>query len=52
MSAENNNWLKGKLPNWGHAFAVVDFFHGGNFKIEIVEIINGKTTLWGEVIEG
>ena len=52
MSAEANQWLRGRLNNWGHAFAVVDFFTDGNFKIEVVEIINGRTTLWGEILEG
>lgn len=52
MSPEANQWLRGRLNNWGHAFAVVDFFTDGNFKIEVVEIINGKTALWGEILEG
>ena len=50
MSSEKNKWLKGNLHNWNHAFAIVDFFKNGDFKVEIVEIINGKTTLWGEPI--
>jgi len=48
MSAEKNRWLKGKLHNWNHAFAIIDWFKDGNFKIEVVEIIKGKTTLWGQ----
>ena len=52
MSAENNKWLKGNLHNWNHAFAIVDWFKGGDFKIEVVEIIKGKTSVWGEYIDG
>jgi len=50
-SREVNTFCK-SLVNWSHAFAVVDFFPDGNFKIEVVEIINGRTTLWGEILEG
>ena len=48
MSAEKNKWLKGRLHNWNHAFAIIDWFKNGNFKIEVVEIIDGQTTLWGQ----
>ena len=50
MSPENNKWLRGRLHNWNHAFAIVDWFKNGDFKVEVIEIINGKTTLWGEEI--
>ena len=49
---EDEDWLSGRLTNWNHAFAVIDFFGDGDFKVEVVEIINGKTTLWGEVLDG
>ena len=52
MSHESNKWLKGRLHNWAHAFAVVDWFSNGDFKVEIVEIKDGVTSLWGEVIDG
>ena len=48
----DEDWLGGKLTNWNHAFAIIDWFRGGNFKVEVVEIIKGKTTLWGKVIRG
>ncbi len=48
----DEDWLGGKLTNWNHAFAIVDWFKGGNFKVEIVEIINGTTTVWGKEIIG
>ena len=52
MSHENNRWLKGRLHNWVHAFAVVDWFTNGKFKVEVVEVIDGKTSLWGDIIDG
>ena len=48
MSPEKNRWLKGRLHNWNHAFAIIDWFKNDNFKIEVVEIIDGQTTLWGQ----
>ena len=41
-------WLNGRLTNWNHAFAIIDWFKNGDYKVEVVEIINGKTTLWGQ----
>ncbi len=52
MSADKNRWLRGRLHNWAHAFGVVDFFERGEFRVDVVEIINGKTTLWGKTIDG
>tara|TARA_R100000664_G_C2759984_1_gene150589 strand:- start:12763 stop:13524 length:762 start_codon:yes stop_codon:yes gene_type:complete len=50
MSPQKNKWLRGRLHNWNHAFAIIDWFRGGNFKVEVNEIINGKTTVWGHEI--
>ena len=52
MSSDKNKWLRGNLHNWNHAFAIVDFFKNGDFKVEVVEIINGRTTVWGKYIDG
>ena len=52
MSSDKNKWLRGNLHNWNHAFAIVDFFSNGDFKVEVVEIINGRTTVWGKYIDG
>ena len=41
-------WLSGRLTNWNHAFAIIDWFKNGDYKVEVIEIINGKTTLWGQ----
>ena len=50
MSAEKNQWLRGALTNWNHGFGIVDFFKGGNFKVEVVEIVKGVTSVWGDII--
>ena len=52
MKEEANSWLGGRPINWAHAFAIVDFFKGGLFTVHIIQIINGKTSLWGELIDG
>ena len=52
MSAKANKWLRGNLNNWNHGFAIVDWFANGDFKVEVVEIINGKTSVWGKYIDG
>ena len=52
MSPKSNNWLDNRRINWAHAFAIVDFFNKGLFTVDIIQIINGKTCLWGELIEG
>ena len=52
MSSEQNAWLGGRQHNWSHAFAIVDFFNGGLFTVHVIQIINGMTSLWGELIDG
>ena len=52
MRDEANSWLGGRPINWAHGFAIVDFFKGGLFTVHIIQIINGKTSLWGELIDG
>ena len=48
----DEDWLCGRLTNWNHAFAIIDFYKDGNYNVQIVEIINGRTSLWGEIIDG
>ena len=48
----DEDWLGGKLTNWNHAFAIVDIYKNDDFNVQIVEIIDGKTSLWGELING
>ena len=52
MGPDSNEWLDNRRINWAHAFAIVDFFRGGLFTVHIIQIINGKTSLWGELIDG
>lgn len=48
----SNQFLGRRNHNWGHAFAVVDFWDGGYFTVHVIRVINGKCSLWGEVIDG
>ena len=52
MSEGKNTWLGGRQHKWAHAFAVVDFYSKGHFTVHIVQIIDGKASLWGELIKG
>tara|TARA_B100001250_G_C19715486_1_gene751249 strand:- start:341 stop:1117 length:777 start_codon:yes stop_codon:yes gene_type:complete len=52
MTTEQNAWLGGRQHNWSHSFAIVDFFENGYFTVHVIQIINGKTSLWGELIDG
>ena len=52
MRCEANEWLGNRNINWAHAFAIVDYFKGGLFTVHIIQIIEGRTSLWGELIEG
>ena len=52
MKAEKNEFLQGRMHNWSHAFAIVDFYDKGFFTVHVIQIINGKTSLWGELITG
>ena len=47
-----NAWLGGRQHNWSHAFAVVDYFDKGLFTVHVINIIEGRTSLWGKLIEG
>ena len=52
MRAEKNTWLRGRLHNWNHAVAIIDFWKNGNFAVQIVEIVKGKAVLNGEELIG
>ena len=52
MSADKNSFLQNRMHNWSHAFAIVDFYDKGFFTVHVIQIINGKTSLWGELIIG
>ena len=52
MKAEANQWLSNRRINWAHAFAIIDFYGRGMFTVDVVQIINGKCCVWGEMIDG
>ena len=53
MSPSANLWLGNRSVNWAHAFAVVDFWGtNGEFTVHIVQIIDGKCSLNGELLNG
>ena len=52
MKTEKNEWLQGRMHNWSHAFAIVDFFEKGYFTVHVMQIIDGKTCLYGKVVDG
>ena len=52
MTSEANLWLRGRTTNWAHAFAIIDWFPTGDFRIDVVDIYNGRTFVWGKEING
>ena len=49
---EANKWLGRRQHKWAHAFAIVDYFDRGLFTVHIIQIIKGKCSLCGELIDG
>ena len=53
MRDEANTWLGNRKTNWAHAFAIVDFYDkAGHFTVNVVQIIDGKCSVWGKLIDG
>jgi hypothetical protein len=52
MSPETNAWLNNRKINWAHAFAIVDYYDNGKFTVDVVQIIDGKARVWGQLIDG
>ena len=52
MASEKNKWLKGRPHNWVHAFAIVDYYKGGQFSVNPVKIVNGQASVWGQTLKG
>jgi len=52
MNNESNKWLGNRKVNWANAFAIVDFWEDGNFTVNILQIIDGKASVWGHYING
>jgi len=49
---KDEDWLAGRLTNWNHGFAIVNWLKGGDFTVEVVEIVKGQASLWGKTING
>lgn len=49
---EGNEWLGRRPVNWGHAFAIVDYWDGGHFNVQVHRIIDGKCVVNGEIVDG
>ena len=52
MTHAKNKWLDHRRINWAHAFAVVDYYGRGYFTVNVIQIINGRCSLWGEMLNG
>ena len=52
MSSEANQWLNNRRINWAHAFAIVDFYCKGLFTVNVVQIIDGRCSIRGNLIDG
>ena len=52
MKAEANQWLSHRRINWAHAFAMVEYYDKGRFTVNVIQVIDGKCSVWGEVING
>jgi len=52
MSDKANAFLGRRKTNWAHAFAIIDFYDEGRFTVDVVQIIDGKANVWGQLIDG
>jgi hypothetical protein len=52
MTSEANAWLNNRQHNWQLGFAIVNFYDKGNFNVEVCTIIDGKTVVDGELLDG
>ena len=52
MDYAANKFLMRAPTNWGHAFAVVDFWSGGKFSVAPIRIIGGQCVVFGQLIDG
>jgi len=46
----NKGFLKNRKVNWTHNVGIVDIFPDKNFNLNVLTIINGKTSLAGKII--
>ena len=50
--ASSNKWLKGRKVNWSLAFAIVHWNPDGTFVVNVVDITDGRTFVYGKPIRG
>ena len=50
---EDNQWLHGRPHSWEHAFGILHMFQdrGHNYRLEIVDMNNGETVVYGKHIK-
>jgi hypothetical protein len=49
----SNQWLGNRITDWGHAFAVVDWYGSkGYFTVHMANIVEGKCSLLFEFLDG
>ena len=46
------DFLKNRQTNWTHNVGLLDIFDDGNFNLNVLTIINGKTSYNGKIING
>jgi hypothetical protein len=51
MDRDSNDWVGPRAMNWSHAFAIASFFRGIH-TVEVVEVKDGRATLWGHELNG
>jgi hypothetical protein len=53
LKAEDNDWLENRPTNWGHCFAIVDWWGAkGYFTVHAINIINGQCSLINQLLDG
>lgn len=52
MDYDANEFLRRNPTNWGHAFAIIDFYGAGNFSVNVIRIIKGYCVVYGQLING
>jgi len=51
LGPKANDWLNYQPTNWKHAFAVVSMLPGRTHTVDIIEIVNGRCAVWGQMIQ-
>ena len=46
----NKGFLKNRKVNWTHNVGIIDIFPDKNFNLNVLTIVNGKTSIAGKII--